>query len=219
MLREVWADPPAVGAVPRRVCRDCEKAPRLLRITAPSSNPPMILRRLRTNHARSLELLVPVVLVPPAVSEALAQTGASDLPAQLGPEGGPRLAGAAGHRPLDVAQLGLHVCLKRGGDGVAMSFECESPQANRSAPSFSSEAAVLPARLSAPQSAAEPSATLTFLSLAALPAALERCMVGLRGRDLGDFLVELIQVSMDHRSLCNRYTTQRKRGQEPSILC
>ena len=42
-------------------------------------------------------------------------------------------------------------------------------------------------------------------ALAALPAALERRMVGLRA-DFWEFLVELIQVSVDHRSLCNRYT-------------
>jgi hypothetical protein len=54
--------------------------------------------------------------VAPAVGKPLAETGAPDLPAQLGPEAVTSLAGASGDRAFDVAQLGLHVCLERAGD-------------------------------------------------------------------------------------------------------
>jgi hypothetical protein len=57
------------------------------------------------------------VLIPPANGEPLAQPGAGHLPAQLGPETTAGFASAAGHRALDVAQLGLHVRLERAGNG------------------------------------------------------------------------------------------------------
>jgi hypothetical protein len=53
------------------------------------------------------------VLVAPTVGEPLAEPGASDLAAQLGPEAAAGVADTASHRALDVAQLGLHVCLER----------------------------------------------------------------------------------------------------------
>jgi len=57
------------------------------------------------------------VLVAPAVGEPLAESGASDLPAQLCLEAAAGLAGAAGHRALDGAPLPLHFRLERAGDG------------------------------------------------------------------------------------------------------
>ena len=53
--------------------------------------------------SRGIELLVRVVLVAPAVGEPLAEPGARDLPAELGPEAAAGVARAARHRALDVA--------------------------------------------------------------------------------------------------------------------
>jgi hypothetical protein len=49
--------------------------------------------------------------VPPAVVEPLAEPRAGNLPAQLGPEPATGVASTAGHRALDVAQLGLDIRL------------------------------------------------------------------------------------------------------------
>jgi hypothetical protein len=57
------------------------------------------------------------VPVPPAVGEPLAEAGARNLPAQFCLEPAAGFASAAGHRALDVAQLGLHVRLERAGEG------------------------------------------------------------------------------------------------------
>jgi hypothetical protein len=67
--------------------------------------------------SRGIQALVRVVLISPANGEPLAQPGAGHLPAQLGPETTAGFASAAGHRALDVAQLGLHFCLERAGNG------------------------------------------------------------------------------------------------------
>ena len=52
------------------------------------------LRRLGVDQARGVELLVRVVLVAPAVGEPLAEPGARDLPAELGPEAAAGVASA-----------------------------------------------------------------------------------------------------------------------------
>ena len=78
VLREgARADPPAIGALPRRVLgRDREKAP------APAPDHRALvecaddLRRLGVDQARGIELLVRVMLVAPAVGEPLAEPGA-----------------------------------------------------------------------------------------------------------------------------------------------
>jgi hypothetical protein len=56
------------------------------------------------------------VLVAPAVGEPLAEPGARNLPAELGPEAAAGVASAGRHRAFDVAQLGLHACLQRACD-------------------------------------------------------------------------------------------------------
>jgi hypothetical protein len=87
---------PFLGAFSVGIAR---KRPRLLRITAPSSNARMICGALLVNQARGVELPVRVVLVAPAVGEPLSQAGARDLPAKLGPE-----AAAAFRVPLVTAR-------------------------------------------------------------------------------------------------------------------
>ena len=67
--------------------------------------------------SRRIELLVRVVLVPPAVGEPLGETGAGHLPAEFGPEAAAGVARAGRHGALDGTQLGLHVGLERVGDG------------------------------------------------------------------------------------------------------
>ena len=66
--------------------------------------------------SRGVELLVRVVLLAPGAGEPLAEPGTRDLPAELGLEPASRVAGASGHRALDVTQLGLHVDPQRAGD-------------------------------------------------------------------------------------------------------
>jgi hypothetical protein len=59
--------------------------------------------------SRRIELLVRVVLVAPAVGEPLAESGARDLTAEIGPEAAAGIASAGGDRALDVVQFGLEV--------------------------------------------------------------------------------------------------------------
>jgi hypothetical protein len=61
--------------------------------------------------SRGVELLVRVVLVPPAIGEPQAEPRAGHLLAELGPETPAGVAGASRHRALDVAQLGLYAGL------------------------------------------------------------------------------------------------------------
>jgi hypothetical protein len=115
VLREgARADSPAVGALPRRVLgRDREEASSLAPNDRTLVERSDDLRRFGVDQARGVELLVRAVLVAPADGEPLAEPGASDLPAQLGPEGAAGLAGPCSHRVFDVAQLGPNVTLKR----------------------------------------------------------------------------------------------------------
>jgi hypothetical protein len=62
--------------------------------------------------SRGVELLVRVVLVPPAVGEPLAEPGARNLPPQLGLEPAAGVARPGGHGALDATQLRLHVRLE-----------------------------------------------------------------------------------------------------------
>jgi hypothetical protein len=81
------ADPLAVGPFSRRVLgRDRKKAAALASDQRALVKRPDDLRRLGVDQARGVELLVRVVLVPPAVGEPLAEPGARDLTAQLGLE-------------------------------------------------------------------------------------------------------------------------------------
>ena len=104
----------SLQADPRRVlCRDRKKAP------APGPDHRALveraddLRRFGIDQARRIELLVRVVLVPPAVGEPLPEPGARDLAAQLFLEAAAGIASAAAHRAFDVAQLGF----QKGTDG------------------------------------------------------------------------------------------------------
>ena len=63
-----------------------------------------------------VELPVRVVLVAPAVGEPLAEPGAGHLAAELGPEAAAGVARTGNCRPLDVAQLRLHVRLQGAGE-------------------------------------------------------------------------------------------------------
>jgi len=57
------------------------------------------------------------VLVAPAVGEPLPEPGARDLTADLGLEAAAGVAGASGHRALDVAELRPHAHPERATDG------------------------------------------------------------------------------------------------------
>jgi len=56
------------------------------------------------------------VSVAPAIGKPLAETGAPDLAPEFRLEATAGLASSAGHRALNVAQLGLHVGLERASD-------------------------------------------------------------------------------------------------------
>jgi hypothetical protein len=56
--------------------------------------------------------LVSVTLVTPAVGEPLAEPGAADLTAQLGPKAPAGVAGAGGHCAFDVTEVYLHLRLQ-----------------------------------------------------------------------------------------------------------
>jgi hypothetical protein len=118
MLREgARTDSLAINASPRRVPgRDREKAS----ARAPN-NGALIesaddLRRFGVDQARSVELLVRVVLVAPAVGEPLPEPGAGYLTAQVGLEAAVGVAGAGHHRGFYITQLHLHVRLERASD-------------------------------------------------------------------------------------------------------
>ena len=71
---------------------------------------------LDVDQARGVEIPVRIVPLAPADGEPLAEPGAGHLPAELGPEAAASVAGAAGHRALEVAQLRPHVRLERARD-------------------------------------------------------------------------------------------------------
>jgi hypothetical protein len=109
------ADPLAVGALPRRFSvGTARKRPLLLRITAPSSNARMICGAFVYTRLAASSLRFGWCFVAPAVGEPLAEAGARHLTAQRGLEPASGHASAGRHRPLQVGQLGLHVCLERG---------------------------------------------------------------------------------------------------------
>jgi hypothetical protein len=105
VLREgARADPLTIGALPRCVLgRDRQKAPAVAADHGALVERPYDLRRLRVNQARSVELLVRVVPVAPAVGEPLAETGTRHLAAQLGLERATSPLHAGRHRELDLA--------------------------------------------------------------------------------------------------------------------
>ena len=59
------------------------------------------------------------MLIPPAVGEALAETGARHLPARLSPEAATGVAGACRRCPLEI----LEFCGQIGADGLRQSRE------------------------------------------------------------------------------------------------